>query len=220
MAKDAILEADLGGIPISPDELAAIPDFSAIRKEIWSKFPGAITKKIYKPGEIIMREGESGTTAFYLLSGTVDIYINSPIASAKSKQGKSKSLFQGITKITSYRYPDERMYALSLDQALLSGKPVVLEFATPGHCTVCDTQLQMLKGLLEKYQAQVVFLHLDQYQNPQAFKAYTVIGDPWTFVIDNKQTVRYKQAGRMLYGELDAVIQGVLSSTQAPASAS
>lgn len=102
MAKDAILEADLGGIPISPDELAAIPDFSAIRKEIWSKFPGAITKKIYKPGEIIMREGESGTTAFYVLSGTVDIYINSPIASAKSKQGKSKSLFQGITKITSY----------------------------------------------------------------------------------------------------------------------
>jgi len=119
-----------------------------------------------------------------------------------------------LTKITSYRYPDERMYAFSLDQALVSGKPVVLEFATPGHCTVCDTQLQMLKGLLEKYNSQVVFLHLDQYQNPQAFKAYTVIGDPWTFVIDGKQTVRYKQAGRMLYGELEAVIQGVLRSSQ------
>lgn len=122
-----------------------------------------------------------------------------------------------LTKITSYRYPDERMYALSLDQALLSGKPMVLEFATPGHCTVCDTQLQMLKGLLEKYDSQVVFLHMDQYQNPQAFKAYTVIGDPWTFVIDNKQTVRYKQAGRMLYSELDAVIQGVLQLSQTAA---
>ena len=122
-----------------------------------------------------------------------------------------------LTKITSYRYPDERMYALSLDQALLSGKPVVLEFATPGHCTVCDSQLQMLKGLLEKYNNQVVFLHLDQYQNPQAFKAYTVIGDPWTFVIDNKQTVRYKQAGRMLYEELDSVIKGVLQSSQSVA---
>jgi thiol-disulfide isomerase/thioredoxin len=119
-----------------------------------------------------------------------------------------------LTKITSYRYPDERMYEFSLDQALASGKPVLLEFATPGHCTVCDTQLQMLKGLLEKYHGQVVFLHLDQYQNPQAFKAYTVIGDPWTFVIDGKQTVRYKQAGRMLYGELEAVIQGVLKSSQ------
>ena len=102
MAKDAILEADLGGTPISADELSAIPDFSAIRKEIWGKFPGAITKKTYQPGEIIMREGENGTTAFYVLSGTVDIYINSPIASAKSKQGKSKSLFKGFSKITSY----------------------------------------------------------------------------------------------------------------------
>ena len=73
MAKDVILEADLGGIPITPDELAAIPDFSAIRKEIWGKFPGAITRKVYKPGEIIMREGENGTTAFYVLSGTVDM---------------------------------------------------------------------------------------------------------------------------------------------------
>lgn len=125
-----------------------------------------------------------------------------------------------LTKITSYRYPDERMYAYSLDQALVSGKPVLLEFATPGHCTVCDTQLQMLKGLLEKYQDQVVFLHMDQYQNPQAFKTYTVIGDPWTFVIDNKQTVRYKQAGRMLYGDLEAVIQGVLKSSQVTTSAS
>lgn len=125
-----------------------------------------------------------------------------------------------FTKITSYRYPDERMYALSLDQALLSGKPVVLEFATPGHCTVCDTQLQMLKGMLAKYESEVLFLHMDQYQNPQAFKAYHVMGDPWTFVIDGKQTVRYKQAGRMLYNELDAVIQGVLKSSAQATTAS
>lgn len=112
--------------------------------------------------------------------------------------------------ITSYRYPDERMYRLSLDQALKSGKPIVLEFATPGHCTVCDQQLQMLKALLSKYEKDVLFLHMDQYQNPEAFRAFNVMGDPWTFVIDAKQTVRYKQAGRMLYQELDMVLAGVL----------
>ena len=125
-----------------------------------------------------------------------------------------------FSQITTYRYPDERMYAWSLDQALLSGKPIVLEFATPGHCTVCDTQLQMLKGMLAKYESEVLFLHMDQYQNPQAFKAYHVMGDPWTFVIDGKQTVRYKQAGRMLYNELDMVIKGVLKSQSITASAS
>jgi thiol-disulfide isomerase/thioredoxin len=119
-----------------------------------------------------------------------------------------------LSRITTYRYPDERMYQQSLDKALKMGKPIVLEFATPAHCTVCDKQLQMLKALLEKYQDDVIFLHMDQYQNPEAFRAFYVIGDPWTFVIDSSRTVRYKEPGRMLYGELDALIKAVLKSEQ------
>lgn len=122
-----------------------------------------------------------------------------------------------LSRITTYRYPDERMYRYSLDEALASGKPVVLEFATPGHCTVCDKQLQMLKGLLAKYESDVVFLHMDQYKNPEAFTAFRVIGDPWTFVIDTNRVVRFKRAGRLLYGELDAVITRVLRQQRAQA---
>jgi len=120
-----------------------------------------------------------------------------------------------FSRITTYRYPDERMYQYSLDEALKANKPIVLEFATPGHCTVCDKQLQMIKAILQKYQADVLFLHMDQYQNPEAFKAYGVIGDPWTFVIDADQKVFYKQAGRMLYSELDAIVATVLKKQAA-----
>ena len=116
-----------------------------------------------------------------------------------------------LSRITTYRYPDVRMYKMSLDEALKQGKPIVLEFATPGHCTVCDKQLQMLKALLIKYENQVLFLHMDQYENPEAFRAYKVLGDPWTYVIDTQQVVRFKRAGRLLYGELDIAIKDVLS---------
>ncbi|MCL4315959.1 MAG: thioredoxin family protein [Gammaproteobacteria bacterium] len=107
-------------------------------------------------------------------------------------------------KITTYRHPDARMYQYSLDQALKTGKPLVLAFATPGHCTPCDQQLQMLKAMLNKYEDRVLFLHLDQYQNPQAFKAFGVMGDPWTYVVDQQGTVRYVEAGRVMFGELEA----------------
>lgn len=123
-----------------------------------------------------------------------------------------------FSRITTYRYPDKRMYQVSLDEALKSEKTIVLEFATPGHCTVCDKQLQMLKGLLAKYENDVIFLHMDQYENPQAFKAFGVIGDPWTYVIDARQTVRFKQAGRMLYGELDMIINRLLKESDSPQS--
>ncbi len=116
-----------------------------------------------------------------------------------------------FSRITTYRYPDERMYQYSLDEALKEGKVILLEFATPGHCTVCDKQLQMLKAMLQKYEDEVIFLHMDQYQNPGAFIAYRVKGDPWTFVIDAEGIVRFKRPGRLLFNELEPVLQRVLN---------
>ncbi|MEW6352788.1 MAG: thioredoxin family protein [Pseudomonadota bacterium] len=115
-----------------------------------------------------------------------------------------------FSKITTYRQPDARMYQYSLDQALALHKPLVVAFATPGHCTPCDAQLQMLKAALNKYESQVVFLHMDQYQNPGAYKAFRVMGDPWTFVIDRRGVVRYVQSGRLIYQELEAALGRVL----------
>jgi len=115
-----------------------------------------------------------------------------------------------FSKVTTYRQPDPRMYQYSVDKALLTGKPIVLEFATPGHCTNCDEQLQMLKAILDKYQDQMIFIHIDQYENPQAYKAYQVMGDPWTFIIDKNGIVHFERAGRMLYGELDDAIKQIL----------
>jgi len=102
MAKDVILAADLGGTPLTPEELGAIPDFAQIRKEIWAKFPGAIARKTFRPGEILMREGESGTTAFYVLSGEVEIFLSNPVARVESKRGAPRGLFRRLTRITSY----------------------------------------------------------------------------------------------------------------------
>jgi len=115
-----------------------------------------------------------------------------------------------FSKVTTYRQPDPRMYQYSVDKALLTGKPIVLEFATPGHCTNCDEQLQMLKAVMDKYQSQMIFIHIDQYENPQAYKAYQVMGDPWTFIINKNGIVSFERAGRMLYGELDTAIQKTL----------
>jgi thiol-disulfide isomerase/thioredoxin len=120
-----------------------------------------------------------------------------------------------LSRITTYRQPDPRMYQYSVDKALAQGKPILLEFATPGHCTPCDEQLQVTKALLEKYQDQVIFIHVDQYQNPQAYKAYRVMGDPWTFAIDNKGVVRVVNPGKMLYGEMEIAIRKILPADAA-----
>lgn len=116
-----------------------------------------------------------------------------------------------LSRLTSYRHPDPRMYEYSLDQALREGKPIVIAFATPAHCTVCDKQLQMLSAMMNKYEEDgIAFLHMDQYQNPAAFIAFRVTGEPWTFLIDEEGIVRFKRPGRLLFGELERVIESVV----------
>ncbi|MDX8391034.1 MAG: thioredoxin domain-containing protein [Mariprofundaceae bacterium] len=111
-----------------------------------------------------------------------------------------------MAKLTSYRYPDPRMYQLSFDEALAQKKPIVLEFATPGHCTQCDKQLQLMKEMLNKYENKVLFLHMDQYYNPEAYDAFQVRGEPWTFVMDADGKVEVVYPGRMLYQEIDPIL--------------
>jgi len=41
-------------------------------------------------------------------------------------------------------------------------------------------------------------------------KPTTVMGDPWTFIIDKSGIVRFEQAGRMLAGEMDEAIKVIL----------
>src|SRR5947199_9866695 len=102
MAKDVILAADLGGEVLSAEQLAAIPDFAGIRKEIWDKFPGAIVRKEYAAGQILMREGENGTTAFYILSGVVEIFINKPVSRVEGRRKPTTGLAGGLTKHTNH----------------------------------------------------------------------------------------------------------------------
>ena len=153
--------------------------------------------------------------SFFLVACDIEAPEGTLQVGAKAPSLKTRALVDvdgDMSQLTSYRYPDERMYQYSVDDALATGKVVLIEFATPGHCTVCDKQLQMLKAMISKYGDDVLFLHMDQYKNPQAFSAYKVKGDPWTFLVDNKGTVQFKRSGRLLYGELDHALATITNS--------
>ncbi len=103
MAKDVILAADLGGTPLTPEEILSIPDFSKLNAKALEKFPGAIARKRFNPGEVLFREGDSGTTAFYIQSGEIDLFLQTPIASAQSRRvARPRGFFSQLKKATNY----------------------------------------------------------------------------------------------------------------------
>lgn len=77
------MESKLGqGKPLSGEELLHyLPPLSEVPKGVFTKFAqDAAVLRHFKAGEIICHEGDFGSTAFYLVSGRVDIYIANPLA--------------------------------------------------------------------------------------------------------------------------------------------
>jgi hypothetical protein len=63
---------------------------------------------------------------------------------------------------------DLSLYQVSLDQALNSGKPTALLFATPGFCrtAVCGPSLQVMQALQQQHGERVNFIHVEVYKHP------------------------------------------------------
>ncbi|MCK6472605.1 MAG: cyclic nucleotide-binding domain-containing protein [Planctomycetes bacterium] len=81
-----LAEAMLEGEALGVEELMEIPIFKGIPINQLQRLPGAIVRRRFKPGEIICREGEFGSTAYVILEGSVDIYLRTTMARVSQKK--------------------------------------------------------------------------------------------------------------------------------------
>jgi hypothetical protein len=126
---------------------------------------------------------------------------------------------KGLAKICT-RDPVCPMHAISLDQALQSGRPTVLSFATPLLCSsrmcgpVVDEQILAFHKLGERAN----FIHLEIYPqrdlNKPAplYSAWKLPTEPWMFVIDRAGVIRSRLGeGPTVASEIEAAVRPLLS---------
>ena len=77
----------LTGEPLSIDQLIeylpALKEVARAQLDNWAK--GAAVLHRYRKGEIVCEEGDFGSTAFYIVSGSVDIFIHNPLSHLKTR---------------------------------------------------------------------------------------------------------------------------------------
>ncbi len=95
------------GDRLTPDELLRLPVFSGASGTFLALNQGSVVRRKFRPGEVICREGENGSTAFYILSGKVEVSITTPMAHAKSGRGSGgkgiANFFSRLTGLVSDR---------------------------------------------------------------------------------------------------------------------
>lgn len=74
-----------GGETLDPEWILQLPVFKGVSGTFLELNKNAVVRRQIAAGEVICREGEFGSTAFYILDGTVDVFIGTPIAHVKQE---------------------------------------------------------------------------------------------------------------------------------------
>ena len=122
-----------------------------------------------------------------------------------------------IAALTSDPMPDPELYAMTVDEAVASGKPTVVVFATPGYCEsrICTPVIDEVKAVAAAWRGRVNVIHLEVYKsfNPlvlaDEMDAWGLETEPWTFVLTGDGHVAARLEGNATQAELVPLLERV-----------
>ncbi len=130
-----------------------------------------------------------------------------------------------LGELTSAPNPDPGLYGMTVADALSSGRPTLVAFATPLFCSTatCGPQLEVVSALRERHADDVNFIHVEVYENPHEMmgdfsagrvsphmERWGLLTEPFTFVLDSGGRVASKFEGFATEEELEMALAEVL----------
>jgi hypothetical protein len=130
-----------------------------------------------------------------------------------------------IAELTTGTHRDPELYQTTIADALNSGKPAVVVFASPAFCTnaVCGPQVEVLSELRQRYAGQANFIHIDYYDNPHEVQGdlsraivspilneWRLGSQEWTFVIRSDGRVSARFENFAPFAELEVALDVAL----------
>lgn len=168
-------------------------------------------------------EGEAHIPVTVLADAPVPSVGDTPPAS------RTKTLGDGLelADVTTAYEPEAGLYEVSVADALASGKPSVIVFATPAFCTspTCGPQVDTVAELRAAHSDAANYIHVELYDNPAEIQGdltraqlvpaadewgFTQItgwtNESWVFVLDDDGVIRQRFEGFATLEELEAAL--------------
>ena len=139
-----------------------------------------------------------------------------------------------LEQLTTDFTPDPDLYQLTIPQAIITGRPTVVVFATPAFCTspTCGPQVDTVSQLKDLYLEAANFIHVEIYDNPEEIQGdlskavitdvvqqwgFTSIphwfNESWTFVLGSDGRIAQRFEGFATLEEMGDVLQAQLAGT-------
>ena len=140
---------------------------------------------------------------------------------------KTAAAGQPLSELTTAYEPDAALYRHSIADAIVSGRPSVIVFATPAFCTspTCGPQVDTVSELRAARPDAANYIHIELYDNPQEIQGdlgrarlvpaaaewgFTQLpewtNESWVFVLDAGGVIRHRFEGFATLAELQAAL--------------
>ena len=151
-------------------------------------------------------ESRSAQETFQVKAESSTPAIGSP---AFPSENKTRQDVRTLEELTTAVEPDPDLYSMTIAEALGSGKPFVVAFATPAFCATatCGPQVEVLQSVKDRYKHRAGFIHIEVFDNAEEIRrngdlsvARTVAAveewglptEPWTFIVDRHGRIAAK----------------------------
>ena len=135
------------------------------------------------------------------------------------------------SELTSSSTPDLDLYQHSIADIVDNGRPALVVFASPAFCTspTCGPQVETVQGIKDQFQAEVDFVHVEVYDNPQSIQGdlergeyapavrswglseiEDYLNESWVFILDREGRVTRKYEGFASADELEKGLADVI----------
>ena len=107
LTNKSVVKTVLPGEPVDVDELQQLTYFQKISGTFLELNKNAVVRRHFKRGDIVCREGEYGSTAFYILEGQAQVFLSIPMAHVKT-QGGATGLLSRLSSRLAGRHEERR----------------------------------------------------------------------------------------------------------------
>lgn len=178
-------------------------------------------------GIVVEMQGEDGRLAMGQAEFVVNEKSSTPAIGHQVPFSLNKTVysFKDLTEITTSPTPDPDLYQITIADAIVSGKPTVVTFATPAFCQTmtCGPQVDEVTNIKDLYKGRANFVHIEVYDNPKEMEGdfskkrispiveeWGLVSEPFTFVIGVGGLVAAKFEGFATKQEIENALKEVL----------
>lgn len=156
-------------------------------------------------------------------SGVADVGELAPFSNTKTLRSEDGDL----SRLTTSSRPDPELYRMTVAEALISGRPSLIVFASPAFCTspTCGPQVETVSELRALHPDEADFVHVEVYDNPHEIQGDLTsatyapalamwgidavpgyLNESWVFVLGSDGRIAARFEGYASLGELEAAL--------------